>query len=194
MARGGTHIEMVSASLASAGEVFQLIRQGATTTRPELGRLTGLSRTAVTQRVLALCELGLVIENDPDRSTGGRPPSQLIFNADAGVVLAADFEIDRCRLAVSTLDGASLGERQADIDIGLGPDRVVDWMIQHLVELLDEVGRDLSDVLGIGIGLPGPVEFMAGRVVSPPIMPGWDGGTSWPPMLARILLNILLDF
>jgi predicted NBD/HSP70 family sugar kinase len=166
---------MVSASLASAGEVFQLIRQEAATTRPELGRLTGLSRTAVTQRVVALRELGLVIENDPDRSTGGRPPGHLIFNVDAGVVLAADFEVDRCRLAVSTLDGSPLGERQADIDIDLGPKLVVDWMIERFVELLGDVERNVSDVRGIGIGLPGPVEFKAGRVVSPPIMPGWDG-------------------
>jgi predicted NBD/HSP70 family sugar kinase len=166
---------MVSTSLASAGEVLQLIRHGAAATRSELGLLTGLSRTAVTQRVVALCELGLVLDNDSDRSTGGRPPSQLIFNVDAGVVLAADFEVDRCRLAVSTLDGSPLGERQADIDIGLGPSLVVDWMVERLVELLGDVGRCISDVRGIGIGLPGPVEFKAGRVVSPPIMPGWDG-------------------
>ncbi len=166
---------MVSTSLASAGEILQLIRQGIATTRPELGRLTGLSRTAVTQRVIALRELGLVIENDPDGSTGGRPPAQLIFNADAGVVLAADFEVDRCRLAASTLDGSPLGERRADIDISLGPDVVVAWMVEQFIALLAEVGRDVTDVLGVGIGLPGPVEFRAGRVVSPPIMPGWDG-------------------
>ena len=29
--------------------------------------------------------------------------------------------------------------------------------------------------LGIGVGVPGPVEFESGRPVSPPIMPGWDG-------------------
>ena len=28
--------------------------------------------------------------------------------------------------------------------------------------------------MGIGIGMPGPVEFGSGRPVSPPIMPGWD--------------------
>jgi glucokinase-like ROK family protein len=27
---------------------------------------------------------------------------------------------------------------------------------------------------GIGIGIPGPVEFATGRPVAPPIMPGWD--------------------
>ena len=27
---------------------------------------------------------------------------------------------------------------------------------------------------GIGVGVPGPVEFDSGRPVNPPIMPGWD--------------------
>ena len=166
---------MVSATLASAGEVFQLIRQGLATTRPELGRLTDLSRTAVTQRVDALRQLGLVVESDPERSTGGRPATRLSFNSDAGVVLAADLDVDHCRLAVSSLDGSSLGERSAEIDIGLGPDEVIGWMAERFVELLGTVGRDVSVVRGIGIGLPGPVEFKAGRAVSPPIMPGWDG-------------------
>ena len=34
--------------------------------------------------------------------------------------------------------------------------------------------RDVDDVRGIGVGLPGPVEFATGRPVSPPIMPGWN--------------------
>jgi glucokinase-like ROK family protein len=28
---------------------------------------------------------------------------------------------------------------------------------------------------GVGLGIPGPVEFRTGRPISPPIMPGWDG-------------------
>ena len=30
-------------------------------------------------------------------------------------------------------------------------------------------------IWGIGIGVPGPVEYGTGRPISPPIMPGWDG-------------------
>ena len=36
-------------------------------------------------------------------------------------------------------------------------------------------GRRTGSLWGIGIGVPGPVEFESGRPVSPPIMPGWDG-------------------
>ena len=47
------------------------------------------------------------------------------------------------------------------------------------------LGRDWSDVLGVGIGLPGPVDFDTGRPVSPPAMPGWDG-VDVPSMFADI--------
>ncbi len=33
----------------------------------------------------------------------------------------------------------------------------------------------MSEVRGIGIGVPGPVDFAGGQVVRPPVMPGWHG-------------------
>jgi predicted NBD/HSP70 family sugar kinase len=41
--------------------------------------------------------------------------------------------------------------------------------------LLEEAGRTTGEVRGVGVGVPGPVDFPAGRPVNPPIMPGWDG-------------------
>ena len=32
-----------------------------------------------------------------------------------------------------------------------------------------------GDLWGLGIGVPGPVEFRTGHPISPPIMPGWEG-------------------
>ena len=34
--------------------------------------------------------------------------------------------------------------------------------------------RSPGALWGVGIGIPGPVEFRTGRPISPPIMPGWD--------------------
>ena len=39
-------------------------------------------------------------------------------------------------------------------------------------EVLEEVGNG-PPLWGVGLGVPGPVEFGTGRVVAPPIMPGW---------------------
>lgn len=98
----------------------------------------------------------------------------LAFNRDAGVVLVADLGATHARVAVSDLVGTPLAERASDLDIALGPEPALAWVTERFGELLDEVGRSGSDVRGIGVGVPGPVEFDSGRPVNPPIMPGWD--------------------
>jgi len=42
-----------------------------------------------------------------------------------------------------------------------------------LEALMVRIGRPMSEVQGIGIGLPGPVDFANGMAVNPPIMAGW---------------------
>ena len=43
---------------ATTGEVFSLVRDGRALTRSEVGRVTGLSRTAVAARIGALLDSG----------------------------------------------------------------------------------------------------------------------------------------
>jgi glucokinase-like ROK family protein len=40
--------------------------------------------------------------------------------------------------------------------------------------MLQENGLSSDTLNGIGVGVPGPVDFSVGTLVSPPIMPGWD--------------------
>ena len=40
-------------------------------------------------------------------------------------------------------------------------------------ELSEKTGVAQSSLWGIGVGVPGPVEFSTGQSISPPIMPGW---------------------
>jgi predicted NBD/HSP70 family sugar kinase len=164
-----------SSHTLTPGVLFQLVRGGQASSRAELARVTGLARSTVSQRVDALLGLGLLIEQGGGPSTGGRPPTQLAFDAASGVVLCADLGATHCRLAVSDLDCTVLAEVPAETNIASGPDVVLPWLLDRFGELLTEAGRTASDVRGIGIGVPGPVEFAAGRSVSPPIMPGWDG-------------------
>jgi glucokinase-like ROK family protein len=46
---------------------------------------------------------------------------------------------------------------------------------------------------GIGIGVPGPVEFMTGRPTSPPIMPGWDAYPIRERFAERYLAPVWID-
>jgi predicted NBD/HSP70 family sugar kinase len=170
-----------------------MIRNGTATTRAELARHTGLARSTVAQRVDALLGAGLVYEAGGSTSTGGRPPTVLAFNHAAGVVLVADLGATHARVAVSDLAGTPLTEMASDLDIALGPEEVLGWVAERFAELLRESGHAATEVRGIGIGVPGPVEFDSGRPFNPPIMPGWDGFSipSW--FAGRYAAPVLVD-
>ena len=161
--------------MRSPGDLLSLIREGVAVTRADLARHTGLARSTVAQRVDALLASGLVVEAGGSASTGGRPPTVLAFNHDAGLVLVADLGATHARMAVTDLAGTPLAETAEDLDIALGPTEVLTRVSARFHELLAHTGRSSADVRGIGIGVPGPVEFASGQPVNPPIMPGWDG-------------------
>jgi predicted NBD/HSP70 family sugar kinase len=173
--------------------LLQLLRDGTPRTRSELASLTGLARSTVTGRVEALLASGLIAPSGETASTGGRPPATFAFNPSARMVLGADLGATHARLAVTDLAGTVLAEGDADLDIALGPETVLDWVVERGRRLLDEVGRPEADLLGIGVGLPGPVEHSTGRAVNPPIMPGWDGFDVPDYVSRRIAVPVLVD-
>ena len=158
-----------------ASDLFQLLRDGKPHTRAALAATTGLARSTIALRIDELIALGLISPVNDAQSTGGRPSSQFALNPSAKVVLAADLGATHATIAVANLSGRILGKRSGAIEIASGPEVVLDWMIETGRQELDESGLTLADVISIGIGLPGPVEYSSGRPVNPPIMPGWDG-------------------
>jgi len=164
-----------NAGIAGAGAVLRLIRHGAATTRGDLVSTTGLARSTISQRVDALLSRRLLVTEADAASTGGRPAQVLSFNRRAGHVLAADLGATHGRLALTDLDGAILAEEAHDIAISGGPEAVLGWLEAAFDRLGAAVGGGAGPLLGIGVGLPGPVEYATGVPIAPPIMPGWDG-------------------
>ncbi|OZD67975.1 ROK family transcriptional regulator [Rhodococcus sp. 05-340-1] len=165
----------LTAPPATAGEIFALVRDRDAETRAELGRITGLSRSAVASRVAALTELGLVIETEDTQSTGGRPPARLSFDIDAGVVLAAAIGRSRSQLGVFTLGGELLASDTVDQEIGVGPDELMPQITKRLQVLLEESHRTGHRILGVGLSIPGTADTARGCSLDSPIMHGWDG-------------------
>jgi glucokinase-like ROK family protein len=162
-------------TLDTLAEVLNTVRRGRARSRADIVEVTGLSRGVVAGRVTELLDRGLIAEGDPGPSTGGRPPRQLSFHGDAGHVLVADLGATSIDVAVTTLDGRILAHSGEPADIAAGPEVVLD-RVDELFEELQGPRRRLPGLLwGVGIGVPGPVEFRTGRPISPSIMPGWDG-------------------
>ncbi|MFI5660505.1 ROK family protein [Streptomyces sp. NPDC051684] len=163
---------------ASAGELLHLVRSGRATTRGALQEVTGLSRATVGQRLDRLFRAGWLREGaaGPVNSRlGGRPSIHLEFDDAHAVVLAADLDTRHARAAVLSLTGEVLAEHMDTLSIEGGPERVLSRLGGWFGDLLRKADREPGLVCGIGLAVPGPVDFGSGRVVQPPIMPGWDG-------------------
>ncbi|MEV0845699.1 ROK family transcriptional regulator [Streptomyces sp. NPDC049954] len=158
---------------ASAGHLLRLIRSGTATTRGELQEATGLSRSTVGHRLDQLFRAGW-LRGATGTSTGGRPSARLEFDTDHAVVLVADLETRHGRAAVMDLAGRVLAEHSGDLVIADGPEAVLDHVARWFGPLLERAGTAPERVCGVGLSVPGPVDRDQGRLVQPPIMPGWD--------------------
>ncbi|MEU0024572.1 ROK family protein [Streptomyces sp. NPDC006335] len=169
---------MAGRSQTGAGDLLELVRSGRAVTRGALQQATGLSRATVGQRLDRLFRAGWLREGaggPVDSPLGGRPSITLEFDDAHAVVLAADLETRHARAAVLSLTGEVLAEHSGTLVIEDGPDAVLGELGRWFAELLEKAGHRAAEVCGIGLAVPGPVDLESGRVVQPPIMPGWDG-------------------
>lgn len=168
----GNDRDLSNGGLQTMASILDLIRTGTASTRPELVRASHLARNVVSDRLERLQELGIVREGALLPSTGGRAPLSLELAKDAGHVYVAELGATVLGIGIADLSGALLVSKEMPVDVTDGPVRTLETVRAELAKL--SAGRNL-DVWGMGIGLPGPVEWESGRPCAPPIMPGWDG-------------------
>ncbi len=158
------------------GEILALFREHGELSRVDIIETSGLSRSTVNHRLGALHDAGLISAIEGGESTGGRPSSRFVLNRDRAVIATADIGATGLVVAVCDLAGEPLRHTRVTVNVWDGPERVLGEVDAALAELLiDPVTHAPAEVWGVGIAVPGPVEFAAGRVVNPPIMTGWDG-------------------
>jgi glucokinase-like ROK family protein len=153
--------------------VLNHVRERGLRSRTEIVRSTGLTRAIVAQRVAELMSRGLLVEGELGPSSGGRAPRQLEFPAEAGHILAADLGATSIDVAVADVSGRILAHVAEPASIADGPERILGRVDELFRQSLAAGARPPGELWGIGIGVPGPVDFGSGCVVAPPIMPGW---------------------
>lgn len=142
--------------------------------RAQLTEHLGVSRSKVSLEVGQLVGAGLLAEDGYGESEGGRRSSLLRIPRGAGLIAAVDLGATSVDVAVTSLGGEVLSRVGEPADIREGPQQVLGRVAELLAGLLEEQGTTARDVIGIGVGVPGPVEYASGRPTAPPIMPGWD--------------------
>lgn len=177
-----------------------LLRSKAPTTQAEVIRRTGLSRSTVATIIDRLNEAEL-LERDQDvlaqraqlmspaqHSGVGRPPTFLALAPRSGVAIGVDFGHRHLRVAVASADGVVRAEEEIRMTSDGELLRVTDHPLtslslatQLVTKLTAQVLRvdaskiDSSKIVGLAVGLPGPVDLMRGVPTSSSVMANWRG-------------------
>lgn len=153
--------------------IVNMVRTGEAVTRPEIGRVTGLGRGVVTQRVDQAIEMGYLEDADYGPSSGGRAPRTLRFRSERGCIIVCALGALHVHVGVMELEGDVLDQTHRSWEISRGPAETIDVVMGMIDEVLSR--RPDVPIWAIVVGVPGPVDFASGRPVAPPIMPGWNG-------------------
>jgi predicted NBD/HSP70 family sugar kinase len=178
------------------GRVIESLRELGVASRAEIARSTGLSPATVSTLVGQLVEAGLVVDAPQRlsrRSQGGRPPALITLDPAAGVAIGIDFGKRHLAVAVSDLSHEILAERwrtmHEDYDARAG----MDGAVKLVDEALARSGTEPDRVLGVGLGLPGPIHRSTGTVGSSAILPGWTDVRIAEVMSERLALPVHVD-
>ena len=174
--------------------VVDALRREGSASRSDLMRLTGLSRTTITTLLGDLQERGMVVESEVEPRGGrGRPAMLLRLGRTAGAALGIDFGHRHLRVAVADLSSTVLAERRTDLDVDTAAGRALDSAAGMVREVLAEAGIPIEQVIGAGMGLPGPIDRRTGLVGSSVILPGWVGLNAAEQLASRIKIPVDVD-
>ena len=142
--------------------------------REALATGTNVSKTRANAAVAGMLEQGLLEATGQLVPTGGRRAGTLRLSRGLGVLIGVAMGATGLEVGVLTPDLTLLAHHSEPADVRDGPAVVMSRVRKLIRDLLRKSGLASRDVISIGIGVPGPVDFASGQLVNPPLMPEWD--------------------
>jgi N-acetylglucosamine repressor len=147
------------------GLIYRAIWEMKHISRAALANETGLHPATITHIVNELMDVNLVVEVGSVESASGRPPLQLEINAKAAYVVGVNLTRTTISAALIDLSG-NVGE-VITFD-GLNLLKEQDYTLMRLRRaialLLESNSMTGYRVIGIGVGVPGPVDPSTGHI------------------------------
>jgi len=155
-------------------EVIRALRRQGKISRTEISSITGWSKAKTSQETRNLLEKGYLVEVGEGASQGGRRPGLLCINDNLGYLVGLDIGATSIDAVLADVGGKVLQRRSSLADVRLSPTEFLSRCNVLIMDMICSQGCVSEQVIGIGVGVPGPVDFTHGFLVAPPLMPGWE--------------------
>ncbi len=151
--------------------ITDTLRAHGTLTQAALARATGLSTATISNIVKALEASGHVA-TEPVTSSGRRALGVTLLE-DSDVAVGIDFGRSHVRVVLAKAGFQLLDEQYAALEVGHRAETSIDIAAQLLETLCRRTGTDRSQLIGAGVGIPGPIDHRTNTVVRGAILPEW---------------------
>lgn len=159
---------------SAEAEILGILRKSGEISRLEISHITGWSKAKTSQEIRKLVNKGFIIEIGEGDSHGGRKPRILQLNNNIGYLVGIDIGATSIDLALAGISGQIYQRRSEPADVHQKPSIVLGRCIELIQEMVRAQGGQPVQIFGVGIGVPGPVDFNRGVLVAPPLMPDWE--------------------
>lgn len=159
---------------SDAAQLIRAIRKQGCQTSRDFSLLTGWSKAKTALVVRKLIRDGILVSSGEAMSIGGRRPRLLCLNQHLGYVAGIDIGATSVDIALADISGRIVQRCSEPADVRSRPEIFLNRCIELTLQLAAAQGCQREEILAIGIGVPGPVDFARGVLVAPPLMPDWE--------------------
>ena len=151
--------------------VLDALRKLQPISRTDLAKAIHLTPATMTHLVAELGELGFLTESrSPDQQIGRRPT---LLSLERSVAHFIGVEISRDYVLGITTSFS--GEVEQSVKRLAPATDGAEATLEVIFDVVATLWNEESPPVGIGVGVPGPVDTRTGKVQEPPNFPGWRG-------------------
>ena len=140
--------------------------------RAALAKATGLTKAAITVLIDELLAEGLVLECGAQQSAIGRRPILLKIAENSLYAVGVNISRRHCELGILDLSGKVLIKKRFATHT-MTPREVLSQIAETVKADIKELNIDSSLIRGVGVTTPGPVDYRAKRILTPPRFTAW---------------------
>lgn len=155
--------------------VLGYIRRNGTATKAGLASVTGLTFMAIKKILAELQELNLIRDGQMKSGGMGRKAVSYVINENYRYTIGIHINKFITGIALLNLRGQILAIERYSMDKEFeNQNDFVTMLAEAVNRVIEKSGVKRDDILGIGVGAPGPLDCESGVILTPPNMPMLD--------------------
>ncbi len=154
-------------------QILSIVRKLGPVSRADIARQTPYSAPTVSALISSLVRAGLANEEGAGKSSVGRKPQLLSFNAKCGVVIGSNIDSDAIQIVLADMTGKWLRKRAIQLQSETRPRPLLRRLATAIEGMLKESGLGATPLLAVAVGVPGMTDVSTGTVIEAANLDEW---------------------